>query len=100
MFTKCILARGGHAHWGKAQKIVRTRIKRWLSGDIHGLWSAVDEQGRWCSWKITKKKSSPESLRVTNARRARCAIEDGHYRRATQALTSRGLAQASPEILA
>ena len=43
---------------------------------------------------------SAESLCATNARRARRAVEDGQYKKATQALTSVGLAQASPEIFA
>jgi hypothetical protein len=35
---------------------------------------------------------------VANARRARRAIEDGQFKKATQALTSSGLAQASDEV--
>ena len=47
-----------------------------------------------------RKKETPESLRAANARRARRATEDGQYKKATQALSSGGLAQASPEVLA
>ena len=46
------------------------------------------------------KKISPESMRSANARRARRAMEDGQYRKVTQALISDGLAEASPEVLA
>ena len=46
------------------------------------------------------KKVSADTLRATNACRARCAMEDGLYKKATQALTSNGLAQAPPEVFA
>ena len=43
---------------------------------------------------------SAESLRATNARRARRTMEGGQYKKATQALTSNWLSQASPEVFA
>ena len=56
MLPRCILAspaRGGRSHWGDALKSVRSRIKRWRSGDFLGLWdealgghARLDRKGR------------------------------------------------------
>ena len=103
MLARCVLAnsaRGGRSHWVETLKIVRVRMRRWRAGDFLGLWSElVNEQDR-LSHQRKLKKMSAESLRATNARRARRAVEDGQYKKATQTLTSDGLAQASPEVFA
>ena len=70
-------------------------------GDIMGLLSEVlEEEDRLTQRRRKPKKITAESLRAANARRARRAMEDGQYKKATQALTSDGLAQASAEVYA
>ena len=105
MLARCVLAdraRGGPSHWGgggggETLKIICARIKRWRAGDIPGLWLEVqDEQDRLS--RRRKPKEFSESLRAANARRARLAMEDGQYKKASQALTSSGLARAYPEV--
>ena len=92
--------RGGRSHWGETVKTIRMRIARWRAGDFAGLWSELmNEQDRLRRRRRPKNESSV-SIRATNARRARRAMEDGQFKKATQALTSNGLAQASPDVLA
>ena len=68
-------------------------------GDIMGLWSEVlEEEDRLTQHRRKPRKIAAESLRTANARRARRAMEDGQYKKATQALTSGGLTQASAEM--
>ncbi len=95
--SRCILAnpaRGGRSHWGETLKSVSARLKRWCDCDFMGLWAdALMAQDR-----LSKpKKESPMSLRACRTRRA---MEEGQYKKAMQALTSSGVAQASPEVLA
>ena len=101
--ARCVLAnpmRGGRSHWGETVKTIRMRITRWRAGDFSGLWSELmNEQDRLRRRRRPKKESSM-SIRAANARRARRAMEDGQFKKATQALTSNGLAQASPDVLA
>ncbi len=103
LLPRCILAnpvRGGRSHWGETLKTIRVRIKRWRAGEFFALWSEVlvvkDRQSR----RRKPQKLSPDQLRRANARRACRAMEDGQYKKATQALISSGLAQASPEVFA
>ena len=78
---------------------MRARIRRWQAGDIMGLWSEVlEEEDRLTQRRRKPKKITAESLRAANARHARHAMEDGQYKKATHALTSGGLAQASAEV--
>ena len=102
MLARCVLAnpqRGGRGNWRETLKTVRARIRRWQGGDIMGLWSDVlEEEDRLTRRRKKPKKIAPDSLRIANARRARRAMEDGQYKKATQALTSDGLAQASAEV--
>ena len=63
-----------------------------------GLWSEVlEEEDRLTQRRRKPKKITAES-RAANARRVRRAMEDGQYKKATQDLTSGGLAQASAEV--
>ena len=88
-----------HARTMRSLKTVRARIRRWQAGDIMGLWSEVlEEEDRLTQHRRKPKKITAESVRAANARRARHAMEDGQYKKATQALTSDGLAQASAEV--
>ena len=45
-----------------------------------------------------RRKASSESQHVDNVCRARCAVEEGQYRKAIQLLSSRVLVQASDEV--
>ncbi len=103
MLARCVLAnpgRGGRYHLRDTLKIVRARIKRWREGDFLGLWQEVLNEEVRLSRRRKPKKETSVSLRAANAHRARRAMEDGQYKKATQALTSSGLAQASTEVLA
>ena len=76
--------------------MVKNRIRRWQEGDIIGLWNSVmDGAGQPSSKCTVRKKGSPESLRESNARRARQTMKDGLYRKAIQSLGSDGLAPPS-----
>ena len=102
MLAKCILfspASGWRYFWRDTLKSVRARIRKWREGDILGLWSEVLDEGESLGRRRKPKKESSESLLTANARRARRAMENGQYKKATQALTSSGLAQASQEVL-
>ena len=92
--------RGGRNHWQDTLSSVRACIKRWRNGDIVRLWSEVLEKERRLTQCRRPKKGHSELLLATNARCARCAVEDGQYTKATKALTSDSLAQISCEVLA
>ena len=57
----------------------------------------MDGAGQPSSKRTVRKKGSPESLRESNARRARQTMKDGLYRKAIQSLGSDGLAPPSVE---
>ena len=104
MLAKCILAnppRGGRSHWRDTLKLVQTRIQRWKEGDLLGLWTEASSSIKGLRSRSARAKSKPpscESLRRSNASRARRAAEDGQYKKALQSLTSMGLAPPSPEV--
>lgn len=104
MLPRCILTspfRGGRTQWRVTQNLVKSRIRRWLAGEFFDLWDEVLAVKDKMTGKQKKKprKFHPETLRKSNARRARKAVEDGQYRKAIQALTSGGLASVTPEVL-
>ena len=99
MISRCVLANpkpGSRCHCLKA---VQSRIRKWLAGYIMQLWSDLLEEEEKLNqlWK-KPRRAKPESLRLANAQRACQAVEDGQYRKAQQALTFDGLAQASTEV--
>ena len=79
---------------------MKSRLRRWQAGDIQELWSdvLVVEDKLSKQWK-KPNKAPPETLQRTNARRARSGVEEGHYRKAIQALCSEGLAPPSSAVL-
>ena len=101
MLSHCILSspkRGGRYHWQAVEMLVKCRIRRWREGDIIGPWNSVlDGAGQPSSNHAVRKKGTPESLRESNARRARQVMKDGLYRKAIQSLGSDGLAPLSVE---
>ena len=104
MLPRCILANpanGDRLHWRELLKLIRSRINRWQSGDISGLWSdfLAGEGNTNGRRHVPKKPSNLDSLRAANARRARRAVEAGQYRKAIQALTSEGFSPPTSEIL-
>ena len=92
MLAKCILAkppRGGRCHWPVTQKCVQARLAKWRTGEVMYLWERVIEDNTQLNRRLQKlsfKTPSNESLRSANARRARRAVENGHYRKAIQSL--------------
>ena len=103
MLPCCILAnpaRGGRSHWRDTLNLVRARIRKWKADQIPDLWADVmtvtDVHAR--RRKKSNKTLSLEQLRrKANARCAKRAIGNGKYRKAMQALSSDGVAQATPE---
>ena len=101
MLPRCVLsspANGDRLRWREILQLVRGRIRRWKSGDVVGLWSdhLANEVIRA---KRHRGRKSPDTVRSSNVRRAKRAIEAGQFRKAIQALTSDGLAIPSCEIL-
>ena len=98
MLPKCVLMnppRGGRSHWRDTLKLVLARIQKWKGGGIMDLWS---EATRNRGSRSKTKTTSPESLRCSNATRARREVADGQYKKALQCLTSMGLASPSSEV--
>ena len=100
MLPRCVLsspANGDRLRWREILQLVRGRIRRWKSGDVMGLWSdhLANEVIRA---KRHRGRKSPDTVRSSNVRRAKRAIEAGQFRKAIQALTSDGLATPSCEI--
>ena len=101
MLPRCILAspvRGGRSHYRETLELVRGRICRWKAGEFTDLWAdVVEEDLRWVR-KRQRKAPTPNSLCLSNARRARHLTEEGQYKKALQALLSEGIAGASAEV--
>ena len=78
--------------------MVKTRLRRWLSGYLASLWSEALAciHSQPSHRKVT---SGPTTLRRLNARRARQVVQAGQYSKAIQALASSGLAPPSPNVL-
>ena len=99
MLAKCVLASPATGHrlrWREILTLVRSRIDRWLAGDIATLWSEAIAGGKSLAKHM---QSSSGSQRSHNIRRAKLAVQDGQYSKATKALTSNGLATPSAEVL-
>ena len=87
MLTKCVLASpsaGQRLRWREILALVKTRIQRWLDGDLVALWSESVES--------LSKRSSPASQRSINVRRVKMATQEGQY---SKAIKSDGLATPS-----
>ena len=99
MLAKCVLASPATGHrlrWREILTLVRSRIDRWLAGDLAALWSEAIAGGKFLAKRI---ESSSGSQRSHNIRRAKLAVQDGQYSKAIKALTSNGLATPSAEVL-
>lgn len=87
MLPKCILVnppRGGHSHWRDTQNIILSRLASWKAGEYSDLWakaSTREPQSRRKPKCLPVPDGSQDALSSSNARRARCAAGDGHYRR-------------------
>ena len=81
-------------HWREILRLVKSRIQRWLDGDLSALWSEAVAGGLSLS-----KRSQSSSQRNINIRKAKCAMQDGQYSKAIKALTSEGLASPSAAVL-
>ena len=99
MLAKCVLASRATGHrlrWREILTLCRSRIDRWLAGDIATLWPEAMAGGKSLAKRI---QSSSGSQRSHNIRRAKLAVQDGQYSKAIEALTSNGLATPSAEVL-
>ena len=93
MLPKCILLlppyrlrRRGH----DLLTLIKERIRCWRDGDYLSLWSSAMDRSSHFS---VSSSSSTQS----KARKARRAVEAGHFHKALQALNSNGLALPSPD---
>ena len=101
MLPRCILAnpaRGGRSHWREVLETVRCRIRRWRQGAFSELWAEVEEEESRLSRRRKPRIVSEESLRASNVRRAKRAVEEGQYKKALQALRSEGLAKPNQDV--
>ena len=100
MLAKCVLASPAAGHllsWLEILKLVKSRIQRWLAGDLVALWSEAVDEGQSLSRRMQLSSSSSQLNR--NIRRAKRAVQDGQYSNAIKSLTSDGLSTASDEVL-
>ena len=99
MAAKCLLyspPSGHRLHWREILKLVKSRIDRWLAGDLAALWSEAVSGGQSL---LKRTGSSRESYqRNHHIRRAKQAVQDGQYRKAIEALSSNGLDPPSSDI--
>ena len=97
MLTKCVLASppaGHRLRWREILGLVKSRIQRWVGGDLVTLWSEAVEGAQSLS---KRSRSAPQ--RSINIRRAKMATQEGQYSKAIRALTSDGLATPSATVL-
>ena len=100
MLAKCVLASPATGHrlrWREILKLVRSRIDRWLAGNLVALWSEAVSGGQSLSKRM--QSSSRSSNPSHHIRRAKQAVQDGQYSKAIKALSSSGLATPSAEVL-
>ena len=74
--------------WRDKVAFSRSKLNEWSKGNVSSLWDCVLKSQR-------KSKKSQPSQADFNVKRARYAIREGQYRKASQALTSNGLADQS-----
>ena len=73
----CVLTSPSAGHrlrWGEILGLVKTRIQRWLDGDLVALWSEYVTGAQYLS-----KRSLPTSQHSINVRRAKMATQEGQY---------------------
>ena len=95
--AKCVLASPATGHrlsWREMLKLAKSRIQRWLAGDLVALWSEAVDEGQSLSRRMQLSSSSSQLNR--NIRRAKRAVQ---YSKAIKSLTSDGLSLASAEVL-
>ena len=100
MLAKCMLASPAAGHRLRCCEILRrvkSHLQRWSEGDLAALCSEAMADGQTLS---RHQSSSPTSSQQThNIRRAKLAVQNGQHSKAIKALTSKGLATPSPEVL-
>ena len=85
---------GHRLRWREILGLVKSRIQRWVGGDLVTLWSEAVEGAQSLS---RRSRSAPQ--RSINIRRAKMATQDGQYSKAIRALISDGLATPSATVL-
>ena len=100
IFAKLILAvplRGGKNSCNIVT-IVNDRLKRWAQGQYINLW--LEAEASQTKWKRRQLRQNANSSQLSfNAKRAEAKGRSGQYRNALQALSSKGLADDSDEVL-
>ena len=100
MLPKCLLASPATGHrlrWREILRLVKSRLDRWIAGDVCALWAEAVSGGQSLSKRAGSYSST--SQRSRNIWRAKKAVQDGQYSKAIKALTSNGLATPSREVL-
>ena len=105
LLPRCVVANphnGGCLYWRMIRKTIKAYIGRWQTGYVLDLWTdfliSVEKSYRHRRGK--KNASQQESVWAASIRQAKQAVEVGQYRKGIQALTSKGLAPPSADILA
>ena len=76
---------------------IKTRLQRWERGDFEGLWNdALSSQN---APRKKSKKVKPETQQENNIRRCKRFAQEGQFRKASQALTSAGLADQTADTI-
>ena len=96
ILPKCVLPADKQER-GKGGKTltatIKERMHRWRRGEIHDLWiKAVKIGSRRTGKKKQPRKPSPDTQQATNKRRTTDLAREGQYTKATEALTSAGIA--------
>lgn len=81
--TLCSPARGGRRRFSTSASLIRSRLERWLEGDVSSLCREVLD--------------SPEEWR-SNIKRCLQHAREGHYGRAIRAISSDGVASPGNHI--
>ena len=93
LICKCLLGprlRGGKHEHRQLDATIERRMDRWEDGDLLGLWAEVTA-------KAPPATAPTQQQAVIGAFRL---VREGHYSRAFARLTSGGVQQATPEVLA
>ena len=80
--------------WREKENFTRSKLREWCKGNVTSLWDCAQKTQK----KIAKKQKELSQEEI-NVKRAKFAIREGQYGKASQALTSFGLADRSASSL-
>ena len=103
MLSKCILPASNilnNQQEGKSQaEVVKDRIKRWRKGEKTLLWNEAKKPKKQKGRKRKGQQQNDKTQEEVNARRCKKLLEEGQYNRASSALVSEGIVDATPETI-